>query len=112
MARMPSTRRSASRLTAPVPNARRALIGAGGHPRLDCRLAGRPARRAARVVIDAATVANHSMPIAEGIDRHRAEIESPPPTRAPSTWTTSHRRTRIGLVPADADRARAAVAEI
>jgi len=64
-------------------------------------------------VIDAATVANPLDAIAEGIDVTRAEIEfAATHEGALDVDDVLHRRTRIGLVPADADRARAAVEEI
>ena len=90
------------------------LIGAGGPstsglpPSLVARHGG-----AARAVIDAATVANPLDAIAEGIDVTRAEIEfAATHEGALDVDDVLHRRTRIGLVPADADRARAAVEEI
>ncbi|HZE48249.1 MAG TPA: glycerol-3-phosphate dehydrogenase/oxidase [Jatrophihabitantaceae bacterium] len=90
------------------------LIGARGPstPGLPPSLVARHGG-AARAVIDAATVANPLDAIAEGIDVTRAEIEfAATHEGALDVDDVLHRRTRIGLVPADADRARAAVEEI
>ncbi|MDT4911247.1 MAG: glycerol-3-phosphate dehydrogenase [Pseudonocardiales bacterium] len=66
-----------------------------------------------RAVVDAATVAEPLAPIAEGIDVTRAEIEyAVTHEGALDGSDVLDRRTRIGLVPADADRARAAVEDI
>ncbi|MFE6864982.1 glycerol-3-phosphate dehydrogenase/oxidase [Kitasatospora sp. NPDC057692] len=57
--------------------------------------------------------AGHGAPVAEGVDVSRAEIAyALTHEGALDTEDVLHRRTRIGLVPADADRARAAVEEI
>jgi glycerol-3-phosphate dehydrogenase len=67
----------------------------------------------AREVVDAATVARPLEPIADGIDVTRAEIEyAVTHEGALDAADVLDRRTRIGLVRADADRARAAVEEI
>jgi len=90
------------------------LIGAGGPSTsgLPLSLVARHGG-AARAVIDAATVANPLDAIAEGIDVTRAEVEfAVTHEGALDVDDVLHRRTRIGLVPADADRARAAVEEI
>jgi glycerol-3-phosphate dehydrogenase len=66
-----------------------------------------------RVVVDAATVAEPLAAIAPGIDVTRAEIEyAVTHEGALDVADVLDRRTRIGLVAADADRARAAVEEI
>jgi glycerol-3-phosphate dehydrogenase len=66
-----------------------------------------------RTVVDAATVTEPLAPIAEGIDVTRAEIEyAVTHEGALDAADVLDRRTRIGLVPADANRARAAVEEI
>ncbi len=66
-----------------------------------------------RVVVDAATVTEPLAPIAEGIDVTRAEIEyAVTHEGALDASDVLDRRTRIGLVAADADRARTAVEEI
>jgi glycerol-3-phosphate dehydrogenase len=68
---------------------------------------------ASRTVLDAATVDRPLDPIAEGIDVTRAEIEfAVTHEGAMDVDDVLHRRTRIGLVAADADRARSAVADI
>jgi len=65
------------------------------------------------MVVDAATVERPLDPIAEGIDVTRAEIEfALTHEGALDVDDVLHRRTRIGLVAADADRARPAIAEI
>ncbi|MET8700866.1 glycerol-3-phosphate dehydrogenase/oxidase [Kitasatospora sp. NPDC004723] len=57
--------------------------------------------------------AGHGAPVAEGIDVSRAEIAyALTHEGALDAEDVLHRRTRIGLVPADAERARAAVEEI
>lgn len=67
----------------------------------------------AQAVVAAATVADPLRPIADGIDVTRAEIEHAVSHEgAVDTADVLHRRTRIGLVTADADRARAAVEAI
>ena len=67
----------------------------------------------ARVVVDAATVPAPLAPIAPGIDVTRAEIEyAVTHEGALDASDVLDRRTRIGLVGADADAARAAVEEI
>jgi glycerol-3-phosphate dehydrogenase len=95
-----------------------ALIGAPTHPD-STSTRGLPdslvARHggAARSVIDAATVARPLDDIADGIDVTRAEIEfAVTHEGALEVDDVLHRRTRIGLVPEDADRARSAVDEI
>ncbi len=66
-----------------------------------------------RAVVESATVAAPLDPIAEGIDVTRAEIEyAVTHEGALDVADVLDRRTRIGLVRADADRARAAVDEI
>ena len=91
------------------------LIGAadGAAPRgLPASLVARHGR-AARAVIDAATVADSLGTIAAGIDVTRAEVEfAVTHEGALDVDDVLHRRTRIGLVAADAERARAAVEEI
>ncbi|MEZ0089153.1 glycerol-3-phosphate dehydrogenase/oxidase [Streptacidiphilus sp. EB129] len=68
---------------------------------------------AARAVVDTATVERPLEPIAEGIDVTRAEVEYAVTREgAFDVPDVLDRRTRIGLVPADADRARPAVTEI
>ncbi|MGE7433903.1 glycerol-3-phosphate dehydrogenase/oxidase [Kitasatospora sp. NPDC001175] len=68
---------------------------------------------AARVVVDSASVDRPMEPIAEGIDVTRAEIEyAITHEGALDLADVLDRRTRIGLVPADAGRAREAVEEI
>jgi glycerol-3-phosphate dehydrogenase len=67
----------------------------------------------AREVVERATVADPLAPVAEGLDITRAEVEyAVTHEGALEVEDVLHRRTRIGLVPADADRARAAVTEI
>jgi glycerol-3-phosphate dehydrogenase len=64
-------------------------------------------------VLDAATVSTPLAPIADGIDVTRAEIEyAVTHEGALDVSDVLDRRTRIGLVQADADKARAAVDEI
>jgi glycerol-3-phosphate dehydrogenase len=64
-------------------------------------------------VVAAATVADPLGAIADGIDVTRAEIEYAVTHEGALTVSdVLDRRTRIGLVRADADRARAAVEEI
>lgn len=68
---------------------------------------------AARAVIEAATLARPLEPVAEGIDVTRAEVEyAITHEGALGLSDVLDRRTRIGLAPADADRARPAVEEI
>jgi glycerol-3-phosphate dehydrogenase len=95
-----------------------ALIGAPTHPEsrsthgLPASLVARHGG-AARPVIDAATVARPLDDIADGIDVTRAEIEfAVTHEGALDADDVLHRRTRIGLVPDDAGRARSAVADI
>jgi glycerol-3-phosphate dehydrogenase len=67
----------------------------------------------AREVLSSATVADPLAPIAEGMDITRAEIEyAVTHEGALDASDVLDRRTRIGLVRADADRARDAVEEI
>jgi glycerol-3-phosphate dehydrogenase len=94
------------------------LIGAPTHPD-SLTTAGLPTPLVARYggasrsVLDAATVDRPLDPIAEGIDVTRAEIEfAVTHEGALDVDDVLHRRTRIGLVAADADRARPAVADI
>jgi glycerol-3-phosphate dehydrogenase len=64
-------------------------------------------------VFETATVADPLAPVADGIDVTRAEIEYAVSSEgALDVSDVLDRRTRIGLVGADADRARAAVEEI
>jgi glycerol-3-phosphate dehydrogenase len=64
-------------------------------------------------VLDAATVDHPLDPIADSIDVTRAEIEfAVSHEGALDVDDVLHRRTRIGLVAADAERARPAVADI
>jgi len=94
------------------------LIGAPGRP--DRRpTTGLPAALVARhgglaaEVVELATVRDPLAPIADGLDVTRAEIEYAVRSEgALDADDVLHRRTRIGLVRADADRARDAVAEI
>ncbi|GAB11458.1 glycerol-3-phosphate dehydrogenase [Gordonia araii NBRC 100433] len=94
-----------------------ALVGASAADRQ--QLAGLPASLVARFgaeaprVVEAATVAEPLAPIADGIDVTRAEIEFAfTHEGALSVDDVLDRRTRIGLVAADADRARPAVEQI
>jgi glycerol-3-phosphate dehydrogenase len=94
------------------------LIGAPTHPD-SASTTGLPTSLvwryggASRTVLDAATVDRPLDPIAEGIDVTRAEIEfAVTHEGAMDVDDVLHRRTRIGLVAADADRARSAVADI
>lgn len=67
----------------------------------------------AREVVDAATASEPLAPIADGIDVTRAEIEYAVTREgALDVDDVLHRRTRIGLVPADAERARAAIDDV
>jgi glycerol-3-phosphate dehydrogenase len=67
----------------------------------------------ARDVLDRATVPDPLAPIADGLDVTRAEVEYAVTAEgALDVDDVLHRRTRIGLVPADADRARPAVEQI
>jgi len=95
------------------------LVGAPGHRDSASPSTGLPtsliARHggAARAVLDAATVARPLEPIGEGIDVTRAEVEyAVTHEGALDPSDVLDRRTRIGLVRADADRARPAVTEI
>ena len=64
-------------------------------------------------VVESASVAEPLAPIADGIDVTRAEIEyAVTHEGALDASDVLDRRTRIGLVRADADKARAAVEEI
>jgi glycerol-3-phosphate dehydrogenase len=94
------------------------LIGAPTHP-ASTSVRGLPdslvARygAAARTVVDAATVPDPLTNIAEGLDVTRAEVEfAVTHEGALDVDDVLARRTRIGLVPEDADRARDAVAQI
>jgi glycerol-3-phosphate dehydrogenase len=94
------------------------LIGAPTHPG-SRSTAGLPTSLvsryggASRSVLDAATVDRPLDAIAEGIDLTRAEIEfAVTHEGAMDVDDVLHRRTRIGLVTTDADRARPAVADI
>jgi glycerol-3-phosphate dehydrogenase len=94
------------------------LIGAPGHA-ASTSTAGLPASLvarhggAARLVLDAATVDAPLEPIAPGIDTTRAEIEfAITHEGAHDVSDVLDRRTRIGLVREDADRAREAVQDI
>lgn len=94
------------------------LIGAPGHA-ASTATAGLPESLvarfggAARTVLDAATVAMPLEPIADGVDVTRAEIEFAITNEgAVDASDVLDRRTRIGLVASDADRARPAVQEI
>ncbi|GAA4544337.1 glycerol-3-phosphate dehydrogenase/oxidase [Amycolatopsis samaneae] len=94
------------------------LVGAPG--RADNRpAAGLPASLvaryggAARAVVDAATVARPLEPVADGLDLTRAEAEfAVSHEGALDVVDVLDRRTRLGLVPADAARAEPVVAEI
>jgi glycerol-3-phosphate dehydrogenase len=67
----------------------------------------------AREVVSSATVAEPLAPVADGVDVTRAEIEYAVTHEAAlDAADVLDRRTRIGLVRADADRARPAVEEI
>ena len=94
------------------------LIGAPTHPG-SRSIRGLPAAlvtrhgAAARAVADAATVADPLADIAEGLDVTRAEVEfAVTHEGALDVHDVLQRRTRIGLVPGDADRARPAVEAI
>jgi glycerol-3-phosphate dehydrogenase len=66
-----------------------------------------------RQVVETATVADPLAPIADGIDVTRAEIEyAVTHEGALDASDVLDRRTRIGLVRADADKTRAAIEEI
>jgi glycerol-3-phosphate dehydrogenase len=94
------------------------LVGAPGRP--DSRpTTGLPSSLVARYgglahhVVETSTVAEPLAPIADGIDVTRAEIEyAVTHEGALGVDDVLHRRTRIALVAADAERARGAVAEI
>ncbi|MER5635422.1 glycerol-3-phosphate dehydrogenase/oxidase [Kitasatospora sp. NPDC002227] len=95
------------------------LVGAPGHAGSTPAPTGAPASLtarhggAARAVLDTATVEQALAPIAEGLDVLRAEVEyALTHEGALDAADILDRRTRIGLVPADADRAREAVEEI
>ncbi|MER8185085.1 glycerol-3-phosphate dehydrogenase/oxidase [Kitasatospora sp. NPDC094015] len=100
--------------------ARLPLVGAPTHPDSRPATAGAlpeplVARHggAARAVLDAARLPRPLEQIVEGIDVTRAEIEyALTHEGALDAEDVLHRRTRIGLVPADAERARPAVQEI
>ena len=94
------------------------LVGAPARPDsrpttgLPASLVARHGGRAAEVV-ELATVRDPLAPIADGLDVTRAEIEYAVRSEgALDADDVLHRRTRIGLVTGDADRARGAVAEI
>lgn len=102
----------------PCRTARLPLIGAPNHPR-SASTQGLPpglvARHggAARSVLDQATVERPLDAIADGLDITRAEIEfAVTHEGAADVDDVLQRRTRIGLVPDDADRARDAVERI
>lgn len=109
----------AGRLSAgPCRTTRLPLVGAPGHPAsqpstgLPSSLVARHGG-AARAVVAAATVAEPLEPIADGVDVTRAEVQYAVAFEgALDTADVLDRRTRIGLVAEDADRARAAVEEI
>jgi glycerol-3-phosphate dehydrogenase len=94
------------------------LVGAPSRP--DSRPAtGLPPALVARhgglaaEVVGTATVADPLVAVAEGLDVTRAEIEYAVTAEgALDVDDVLHRRTRIGLVPADAERARPAVEDI
>ncbi|GAA0703335.1 glycerol-3-phosphate dehydrogenase/oxidase [Kitasatospora atroaurantiaca] len=95
------------------------LVGAPGHRDSASPSTGLPASLiarhggAARAVLDTATVARPLEPIGEGIDVTRAEVEyAVTHEGALDPSDVLDRRTRIGLVSDDADRARPAVTEI
>jgi len=95
------------------------LVGAPGHPASQPALAELPAslvRRhggAAVSVVDSATVSDPLEPIADGVDVTRAEVEyAVRHEGALDADDVLHRRTRIGLVDADAERALPAVRKI
>jgi glycerol-3-phosphate dehydrogenase len=96
----------------PCRSARLPLIGAPGHPQSTSTRGLPPALvarhgGAARSVLDAATVSDPLDNIADGLDITRAEIEfAVTHEGALDVDDVLHRRTRIGLVAADADRAR------
>ncbi len=90
------------------------VIGAHGprDPRLPASLLARYGGEARRVV-DMATVSSPLAPIARGIDVTRAEIEFAITCEgAADADDILHRRTRIGLVEADAVRCRPAITHI
>jgi len=89
------------------------LLGAGAvDPSLPAAIVARHGTSAAEVVATA-TVRDPLEPVVEGLDVTRAEIEyAVTHEGAHDVEDVLHRRTRIGLVPADADRARAAVEEL
>ncbi|WP_371494235.1 glycerol-3-phosphate dehydrogenase/oxidase [Kitasatospora sp. NBC_00374] len=104
----------------PCRTARLPLVGAPGHPdsrplpdgALPASLLARHGG-AARAVLESARLPRPLEPVAEGIDVTRAEIEyAVTHEGALDAADVLDRRTRIGLVAADADRARAAVEEI
>jgi glycerol-3-phosphate dehydrogenase len=67
----------------------------------------------ASAVLNTATVTDPSAPIANGIDVTRAEIEyAVTHEGALDVSDVLDRRTRIGLVRADADKARAAIEDV
>ncbi|MFD9888695.1 glycerol-3-phosphate dehydrogenase/oxidase [Amycolatopsis sp. NPDC059027] len=94
------------------------LVGAPGHPD-SVPSGGLPASLvaryggSARAVVDAATVPRPLEPVADGIDVTRAEVEfAVSHEGALDVADVLERRTRLGLVPADAGRAESAVTEI
>ncbi len=104
----------------PCVTERTPLIGArGAAPGSSFLASSLPASLVARFgseaakVIEVATVSDPRGPIVDGMDLTRAEIEfAVTHEGALDADDVLHRRTRIGLVDADADRARAAVEEI
>lgn len=95
------------------------LVGAWARPDSVAAAAALPSSLVARhgglasAVVDDATVPQPSAPIAAGIDVTRAEVEyAVTHEGALDVADVLDRRTRIGLVPADAEAARGAVAEI
>jgi glycerol-3-phosphate dehydrogenase len=94
------------------------LVGAPARPDSEAT-GGLPASLVARYgglardVVSSATVAEPLAPIADGIDVTRAEVEYAVTREgALDIDDVLHRRTRIGLVRADAERARPATEEI
>jgi glycerol-3-phosphate dehydrogenase len=94
------------------------LVGAPAHSD-SAPTAGLPASLVSRygglapVVLSSATVADRAAPIGDGIDITRAEVEYAVTAEgALDVSDVLDRRTRIGLVRADADKARAAIEEI
>jgi glycerol-3-phosphate dehydrogenase len=94
------------------------LVGAPGHrdsrptPGLPDSLVARYGGQA-RAVVDAATVSRPLEPVAGGVDVTRAEVEyAVTHEGALDVADVLHRRTRIGLVAADAERVYRAIDEI